>query len=504
MADNTYKIVKEVIKPVVPTLASDEEFAAGTSTTASPSIKQVVSTLNNHPTRNVGDIFYTARTDASINGAVPADGSVYNVSDFTGENAVPALLAAGKLPYISMAEYEERLVSREKNYTEYYGIVSEDGDTKWTPEYNGHCLPNAQIKLGEYDTWYMRTSLYYRAVGGSSARHIIGNNNDTDYKQPLLIANTGGVVLLYASSTGTGWNILNGANTTLTLKADTWYDLMFGFDGTNYYFRWKYPSDTEWTQSYTLANANKVYCDGNYSIGNSRYGATWTGAFWNNSTFVLNNTEFVGDGTVLWKGDSGKQPEKSVPVFGWDGAGSTTFRVPLAEKPKRVLVAKQEVTAEGGSWFNLYSDGWLEQGGTNGALLASWLNQTYQLPRSFKDTNYYVKVSSGHTTNTSDEVTVTYKGLDNFKATAYNSTGLGMWHACGYAEVPTEAEYQFQNIEAQRVMVQVATGNTDQALVTATSVIPRMNRLEERFQIVSALPENPDSETFYFVINQGG
>lgn len=454
--------------------------------------------------RNVGDIFYTARTDAALNGAVPADGAVYQCADFAGENAVPALLAAGKLPYISMAEYAERLASREKNYTEYYGTVGDDGGSLWMPEYNGRCLPNAQIKLGDYDTWHMRTRVYWRNIGGSVQRHIFGMNSDTDYKCPAVTTNTGGVVLLYAGSAGTGWNILNGANAGLTLKADTWYDLMFGFDGANYYFRWKYPTDTDWTQSYSLANTNKVYCDGNYTIGNGRLAATWSGTLWTNSYFALNETEFVGNGTVLWKGDSGKRPEKSVPVFGWDGAGSTTFRVPLAEKPKRVLVAKQEATANGTPWFNLYSDGWLEQGGTNGALVAAWVSQAYQLPRSFKDTNYYVKVSSGHTAQTSDEATVTFKGTNAFSAVAYNSTGLGMWYACGYAKVPTEAEYQFQNIEAHRAMVQVATGNTDQALVTATSVIPRMNRLEERFQIVSALPENPDSETFYFVINQGG
>ena len=448
--------------------------------------------------RNVGDIFYTSRTDTALNGAVPADGSIYNVSDFSGENAVPALLAAGKLPYISMAEYAERLASREKSYTEYYGNVAADG--YWTPEYNGRLLPNAQIKLGEYDTWYMKTRIYCRAIGGSSQRHIFGMNSDTDYKCPAVITNTGGVVLLYASSTGTGWNILNGANAALTLKAETTYDLMFGYDGANYYFRWKYPTDTEWTQSYTLANANKVYCDGNYSIGNGRLTATWTGGLWNNSSFYLPETEFVGDGTVLWKGDIGKRSEASVPVFGWDGAGSTTFRVPLAEKPKRVLVAKKESSGNGDPWYNLYSDGWIEQGGTNGATVAAWVSQIYTLPRPFKDTNYYAKVSSGHTAQTSDEATVTAKATSSFAAVAYNSTGLGMWYACGYGESPTEAEYQFQNIEAQRAMVQVATGNTDNALVTATTVLPRMNRLEERFQIVSALPENPDPETFYFVV----
>ena len=56
--------------------------------------------------RNIGDIFYTSRLDVELNGAVEANGGVYAVSDFRGEQSVCALLAEGKLPYVSMGEYE--------------------------------------------------------------------------------------------------------------------------------------------------------------------------------------------------------------------------------------------------------------------------------------------------------------------------------------------------------------------------------------------------------------
>ena len=56
---------------------------------------------------NVGDIFYTSRLDNELNGAVEANGGVYAVADFTGAQSVPALLAEGKLPFVSMAEYDE-------------------------------------------------------------------------------------------------------------------------------------------------------------------------------------------------------------------------------------------------------------------------------------------------------------------------------------------------------------------------------------------------------------
>lgn len=66
--------------------------------------KIAASATNGH---NVGDVFYTARTDSSLNGAVECNGAQYNIADFnTGEQSVAALLAAGKLPYISMAAYD--------------------------------------------------------------------------------------------------------------------------------------------------------------------------------------------------------------------------------------------------------------------------------------------------------------------------------------------------------------------------------------------------------------
>lgn len=55
--------------------------------------------------RNIGDIFFTARTEPSINGAFEADGSTYNTDDFTGGNSIGELLAGGKLPYVPLAEF---------------------------------------------------------------------------------------------------------------------------------------------------------------------------------------------------------------------------------------------------------------------------------------------------------------------------------------------------------------------------------------------------------------
>ena len=56
------------------------------------------------PGLNIGDIFYTSRIDTELNGAVEANGGIYNVADFTGEQSVPELLRKGSLPFVSLAE----------------------------------------------------------------------------------------------------------------------------------------------------------------------------------------------------------------------------------------------------------------------------------------------------------------------------------------------------------------------------------------------------------------
>lgn len=73
--------------------------SAGSAQTAQDYAAQVVR-------RNIGDIFYTSRLDTSLNGAVECNGEQYNVADFTGPQAIPALLSAGKLPYVSITAFD--------------------------------------------------------------------------------------------------------------------------------------------------------------------------------------------------------------------------------------------------------------------------------------------------------------------------------------------------------------------------------------------------------------
>ena len=60
--------------------------------------------------RNVGDIFFTSRLDSKLNGAVPCDGAVYQINEYSdGSESIANLLLKNKLPYITTAEYEVAL-----------------------------------------------------------------------------------------------------------------------------------------------------------------------------------------------------------------------------------------------------------------------------------------------------------------------------------------------------------------------------------------------------------
>lgn len=59
--------------------------------------------------RNIGDVFFTARTDDGLNGAVECNGAVYDSSDLQGSQTVISLLTNGKLPYVSMSTYASLL-----------------------------------------------------------------------------------------------------------------------------------------------------------------------------------------------------------------------------------------------------------------------------------------------------------------------------------------------------------------------------------------------------------
>lgn len=85
--------------PLVPTPPDDAE--------GQEAVNAVWVKSNSGSGRNVGDVFYTSRTDAELNGAFECNGAQHNIADFSvGTKSVSALLAAGNLPYVSIEAFD--------------------------------------------------------------------------------------------------------------------------------------------------------------------------------------------------------------------------------------------------------------------------------------------------------------------------------------------------------------------------------------------------------------
>ncbi|MCQ2075944.1 MAG: hypothetical protein MJZ20_02775 [Bacteroidaceae bacterium] len=58
---------------------------------------------------SIGDIFYTTRKDTALAGAVECNGGTYSTADYEGTGSIGELLKAGKLPYVSLTEYANKI-----------------------------------------------------------------------------------------------------------------------------------------------------------------------------------------------------------------------------------------------------------------------------------------------------------------------------------------------------------------------------------------------------------
>lgn len=96
--------------------------------------------INNH---NVGDIFYTCRTDKTLNGSVECDGSTYNINNYSGKDCIGNLLNLKKIPYVSFIEYDALL-----NKDGYCKFFAWDGDTDFkVPTIPALLLSNEQAAV---------------------------------------------------------------------------------------------------------------------------------------------------------------------------------------------------------------------------------------------------------------------------------------------------------------------------------------------------------------------
>jgi hypothetical protein len=104
----------------------------------------------------------------------------------------------------------------------------------------------------------------------------------------------------------------------------------------------------------------------------------------------------------------------------------------------RQLVEKKEPTDNDPSWYNLYSDGWCEQGGK---VSITTLNQsiTVNLLKPFKDTNY-TAMTCKDINSTGNSYSIGVNIISGSILNIINNGGIvapQMWQACGYTSTTT-------------------------------------------------------------------
>ena len=93
-----------------------------------------------------------------------------------------------------------------------------------------------------------------------------------------------------------------------------------------------------------------------------------------------------------------------------------------------------ETYQDGYSWYRIWSDGWLEQGGTWGQNNAAYAQYTVEFMKTFANMNYTLFVQGNWSDATATSCRIDERTLSGFKGIMANnlySTMPSYWYACG-------------------------------------------------------------------------
>ena len=156
-----------------------------------------------------------------------------------------------------------------------------------------------------------------------------------------------------------------------------------------------------------------------------------------------------------------------------------TFRTPIETtilntiSNTRILIEKKEPTQEDTTWYNLYSDGWLEQGGSNGTL-KGW--QEIILPKPYANTNYTLTLGTWDPDKNTALTGSCFNEKENdrfyvgcyYGAAEYETPD---WHTCGYTSTGTFK----RNSENTGLYFKVGNAVQDIEIVNAAEALEAVN-----------------------------
>lgn len=355
----------------------------------------IVGTPNITTGHHVGEIFWTSRLDNELNGAVDADGAVYNVEAFTGEQSVPELLRKGSLPSVSMAEYES--------------IVSANGSCRAWGYDGGDTFRVPLLKDGYLTMVQLTTGVKEDATQLKEYKF----NNPHFFGQSM-------------------WTDVEPKNSSLLVSNGEYHSGKTYLD----YYKWltNHIGETITANGGKIVTTNDEYTDYDWIINTS------------DSTFrlpLLNGSANVGFSNSQTRA-SFYQATGNGTLYYYVG---DTVQDPALINASGVLDYFSKLTTvhcvvdtfkSGSSWYRVYDDGWVEQGGIQSNMDSSGIGQrTISLLKPFADTNYSVQVSWSNPATQSPATVWTglrSRAVGSFVINKDTSTYVTeyTWQACGY------------------------------------------------------------------------
>ena len=199
--------------------------------------------------------------------------------------------------------------------------------------------------------------------------------------------------------------------------------------------------------------------------------------------------------------------------FGYD-SGATYFKVP--KKTPRILVKCQKPTADNDyTWYNLYADGWVEQGGKitlNGVISNN--NKNIALPVTMASSKYYSIVSQDANAGGTPRVTVGWQSTTKMTVGFISTGGINghvSWEVKGYADSIEyrKDKWDYQNVQVERPMVQLFNSATDEAVAKCTEVLSDVAGLKQTtdgmidYVVESQEPTEANGYTWYRLYKSG-
>lgn len=159
--------------------------------------------------QNIGDIFFTMRSDNALNGAVECNGATYNTTDFTGDGSIGELLEAGKLDYVSLSAYSTAIST--KGWCDKIGWDGTGNTVFRVPTLSAHIVQTNNIPVvGNGMTMGMTNGT------GNFGLQVGNHTSGTNHECQMTVAST-----KYGSAVGTFFqSSAAGLNQTIGLTTD--------------------------------------------------------------------------------------------------------------------------------------------------------------------------------------------------------------------------------------------------------------------------------------------